>query len=286
MFAASLKPVPAPAAKGSAAAKARQASAPPTLDSSWVEHAGSPGLGVQAASGLVVDLDRRSILWQREPQASRAPASLAKMVTAMVAADLAPLDRELTVPAEATQVEPDSTVMGLAPGDRVTVRELMYGLFLESGNDAAETLARSLTDRRHFVELMNRKAAALGMRSSRFTNPSGLDEPGMRTTAYDLALAAVAIAKRYPDLVAVAGTAHAVLPRTAGHRQFDLYTLNRLVSTYPGATGLKTGYTDEAGFCLAGTATRGGRQLAVVVLGDGWSLTSDAAKLLDYGFSH
>lgn len=236
-------------------------------------------------SAIVVDLDSKSVLWQRDSRTPRAPASLAKMITAMVAADLAPLDRELTVPAEATQLEADSTVMGLSAGELVTVRDLMYGVFLQSGNDAAETLASALTSRARFIELMNRKAAALGMTSSRFTNPSGLDEPGMRTTAYDLAVAAGAIAVRYPELLTIAGTAHAVLPRTASHRLFDLYTLNRLVGGYPGATGLKTGYTDEAGFCLAGTATRGGRHLAAVVLGDGWTLTSDATKLLDYGFS-
>lgn len=202
----------------------------------------------------------------------------------MVASDLSPLDGQVPVPVEATQVEGDSTLMGLAAGQVVTVRDLMYGVFLQSGNDAAETLARGLTGRDRFVELMNRKAAALGMVDSHFTNPSGLDEPGMRTTAYDMAVAAVAIATRYPDLLAISGTAHVVLPATASHRAFDLHALNRLVGGYAGATGLKTGHTDDAGFCLVGTAKRAARQLVAVLMGDGWSLTADAVKLLDYGF--
>jgi D-alanyl-D-alanine carboxypeptidase (penicillin-binding protein 5/6) len=253
--------------------------------SSWLDSAGSPDLGVHAASAVVVDLDARSLLWQREGHAARAPASLAKIVTAMVGADLAPLDREVPVPAEATQVEGDSTLMGLSPGEVVTLRDLMYGVFLRSGNDAAEAIAGGLTSRDRFVRLMNDKAAALGMADSHFTNPTGLDEPGMRTSAYDMAIAASAVVARYPELLAISGTVHTVLPRTASHKAFDLHALNRLLGPYPGATGMKTGYTDDAGYCLVGTAVRGGRHLLAVLMGDDLSLAADAVRLLDYGFS-
>jgi D-alanyl-D-alanine carboxypeptidase (penicillin-binding protein 5/6) len=161
----------------------------------------------------------------------------------------------------------------------------MYGVFLSSGNDAAETLAGSLTDRRHFIDLMNRKASDLGMVDTHFTNPTGLDDPAMRTTAYDVAVAAAALVTRYPELLAIAGARQAVMPAGPGHKAFDLHALNRLVGTYPGATGLKTGYTDDAGYCLVGTAARADRHLVAVVMGDGLTLTSDATKLLDYGFS-
>src|SRR5207253_2323992 len=131
---------------------------------------------------------------------------LTKLVTAMVAVDLATsLDQAVTVPVEATQVESDWTVMGLSPGETVTVRDLLYGVFLVSGNDAAETLARVLTGRDRFVQLMNEKAAAIGMRDSRFTNPTGIDDPGLRASAYDLAVAAVTVAAHYPALLAIAG---------------------------------------------------------------------------------
>ncbi len=261
------------------------AAASPPFSSSWLRRAVSPGLGFQAASGVVVDVDSRSLLWARAPRAARAPASLAKIMTAMVAADLAPLDRQVRVPSEAAGVESDSTVMGLSAGEVVPLRDLMYGVFLSSGNDAAETLASALTDRQHFIQLMNRKAADLGMLDSHFTNPTGLDDPGMRSTAYDMAVAAATLATHYPDLLAIAGSRQAVLGGGTGHKAFDLHALNRLLGMYPGATGLKTGYTGDAGYCLVGTATRGNRHLVAVVMGDGLSLTADAVKLLDYGFS-
>lgn len=165
------------------------------------------------------------------------------------------------------------------------MRDLLTGVFMVSGNDAAETLASTLTGRERFIALMNEKAAALGMRDSHFTNPTGLDDPGLRASAYDLALAAVAVESRYPDLLAIAGARDRDLPASPTHPAFFLRSLIKLVSVYPGATGLKTGYTDDAGYCLVGTAARGGRRLAVVLLGSDLSLTVDATRLLDYGFA-
>jgi D-alanyl-D-alanine carboxypeptidase len=235
---------------------------------------------------VLLDLDTDELLWARDEHAARPPASLTKLVTVMVAMDLAgSLDRELTVPPAATQVEPDSTVMGLTAGEAVTVRDLMYGIFLVSGNDAAETLASALGDRARFLQLMDEKAAELGMTDSHFSNPTGLDDPGLRSSAYDLAVATIALVTRYPELLPIAATKDVVLPQTAAHPEFDLHSLIKLVATYPGATGLKTGYTDDAGYCLVGTAVRGGRHLAVVLLGEDTQLTVDAAHLLDFGFA-
>jgi len=250
-----------------------------------MERSGMPQLSVHAPAAIVVDVDARAVLWGRDLHAPRHPASLAKLMTVMVALDQAPLDRQVTVPVEATQVEGDSTVMGLSPGEVVTVEDLMYGVFLRSGNDAAETLARVFTDRAHFVDLMNRKAAALGMAESHFTNPTGLDDPAMNTSAYDMAVAAAAIVVRYSQVLPLSQAREAVMPQVASHKAYDMHALNRLVGTYQGATGLKTGYTDEAGYCLVGSAQRGTRHLVAVVMGDDLSLTTDTVKLLDYGFS-
>jgi len=195
------------------------------------------------------------------------------------------LDQQVTVPAEATQVEADSTVMGLTAGEVVTVRDLLEGVFLVSGNDAAEALARVFTPRDRFVQLMNEKAVELGMRDSRFTNPTGLDDAGLRASPYDLAIAARAVVARYPALLAMAGAKDVDLPATDTHQAYFLHSLIKLVAVYPGATGLKSGYTDDAGYCLVGTATRGDRHLAVVLLQSDLSLTVDATRLLDYGFS-
>ena len=285
-----MRPLPGALSVGGAAIPAWNsgAQAPPAVSppfsSTWLRHAGTPDIGFQAASGVVVDVDRKQVLWARADRAERAPASLTKIVTSMVAADLAPLDRQVTVPAEAA-VEADSTVMGLSPGETVTLRDLMYGVFLESGNDAAETLARTLTPRPHFIDLMNAKAAALGMTDSHFTNPTGLDDPALHSTAYDLAVAGAALAIHYPELLAISGTRQVALPASGAHKAFEMHALNRLIGSYPGATGLKTGYTDNAGYCLVGTAMRGDRHLVAAVMGDGLTLTADAVKLLDYGFS-
>jgi D-alanyl-D-alanine carboxypeptidase (penicillin-binding protein 5/6) len=261
----------------------------------WLNRHPQAALDVQGEADVVIDVDTRQVLWQRQPHERRAPASLTKLVTAMVAADLAPLDRVVRVTAASDadavrEVEPTSTVMGLTAGEKLQVRDLLYGLFLRSGNDAAETLAGGIVLRDQFVRLMNRKAASLHMVDSHFTTPVGLDDPAMRTTAYDLALAAAAIVTRYPALLAISGTPSIALPQTATHKQFAMVNYNKLVLpgtpfTYPGATGMKTAFTDDAGQCLVATATRGGRHLVVVVL-DSDVFFTDAVKLLDYGFSN
>jgi D-alanyl-D-alanine carboxypeptidase (penicillin-binding protein 5/6) len=260
--------------------------APGPLGDDWLATHPSPDLGIHADGAVLVDLDTREVVWARDPHGARPPASLTKLVTAMVASDLATsLDEQVTVPAEATQLGWDQTQMGLSSGEVLTVRDLLSGIFLVSANDAAETLARVFTSRDQFVALMNEKAVALGMLDSHFTNPTGLDDPGLRSSAYDLATAAVAVATRYPALKALAGAREQDLPATDTHKAFFLRTLIKLVSVYPGATGLKTGYTDDAGYCLVGTAARGDRHLAVALLHSDLSLTADATRLLDYGFS-
>lgn len=286
---------PAPPARAAAAAipawlpaMAWPAAAPVPgpLGDDWLATHPSPDLGIHADGAVLLDLDTREVVWARDPHGARTPASLTKLVTAMVASDLATsLDEPVTVPVEATQLGSDSTMMGLSPGEVVTVRDLMYGMFLVSGNDAAEALSRIFTSRDQFIGLMNGKAVALGMLDSHFTNPTGLDDPGLRSSAYDMAVAAMAVATRYPALMALAGAREQDLPATDTHKEFFLRTLIKLVSVYPGATGLKTGYTDDAGYCLVGTATRGDRHLAVALLHSDLSLTVDATRLLDYGFS-
>jgi serine-type D-Ala-D-Ala carboxypeptidase (penicillin-binding protein 5/6) len=258
---------------------------PAPLGVDWLATHPPPELGIEADGAVLVDIDNRELIWARDPHGARPPASLTKLLTVMVAADLASsLDQQVTVPAEATQLDPDGTMMGLSPGEVVTVRDLLYGVFLDSGNDAAETLARAFTSRARFLQLMNERAAALGMRDSRFTNPSGLDDPGLRASPYDLAIAAVTLAASYPEVMAVAGIRDAQIPASDTHKAFSMHSLIKLVSVYPGATGLKSGYTDDAGYCLVGTATRGGRHLAVVLMHADLALTAEAARLLDYGF--
>lgn len=239
---------------------------------------------IKARAAIVLDLDTGKTLFQLDPHGRRAPASLTKVVTALVALDHLRLDEVVAVPTTINQLPWDSTRMGLRVGERVTVRELMEGLFLNSGNDAAITLSEAAMPRAAFVALMNAKAAALGMTDSHFVNPIGLDDPGHVTSAADLAKAAIELESRFPAVAAIAATSSLTLPATASHHPYTLYNLNQLVRSYPGATGLKTGWTGRAGGCLIATANRGGRHLLVVVLGSP-RIFDEAAALLDYGFA-
>ena len=254
------------------------------FSSYWVATHGQPDLPIRGQAIYLVDLDARQVLWQRDPDTSRAPASLTKLMTAMVAVDDAgSLDHVVTVSAEATHVIP--SLMGLTAGEQLTVRELLYGLFLDSGNDAAEALASGLVPRDRFVRQMNQKAKSIGLTASHFVNPSGLDAPGHGMSAHDLAHTAAYLDTYYPDLATIAATKGIAIAATPEHKAFYPQNLNRLVGTYPGATGLKTGLTDNAGGCMLATATRDGRHLIAVVLNDTGRSTEDAAALLDYGFS-
>ncbi|TME77254.1 MAG: D-alanyl-D-alanine carboxypeptidase [Chloroflexi bacterium] len=209
---------------------------------------------------------------------------MTKVVTALVALDYLRLDQTVTVPVSINQLPWDSTRMGLRPGERLTVRELLYGLFLNSGNDAAITLSEAAMPRATFVALMNVRAAAIGMSDTHFVNPIGLDDPAHYMSVADLARASEELMRRFPEVAAMAATPSLTLPATATHHAYALYNLNELVRKFPGATGLKTGWTGHAGGCLIATATRDGRHLMVVLLASP-RIFDEAAGLLDYGFA-
>jgi serine-type D-Ala-D-Ala carboxypeptidase (penicillin-binding protein 5/6) len=233
----------------------------------------APALKARAA--LVVDLDSGTVLYQLDSHGRHAPASLTKVMR---------LDQVVTVPSSINQLPWDSTRMGLRPGEQVSVRDLLYGLFLNSGNDAAITLSEAVMPRASFVARMNARAAALGMTDTHFVNPIGLDEPAHFSSAADLAKAAVALRSRFPEVAAMGTIQRLTLAATTTHHAYNLYNLNELIRTYPGATGLKTGWTGRAGGCLIATASREGRQVLVVVMGSP-QVFKEAATLLDYGFT-
>jgi D-alanyl-D-alanine carboxypeptidase (penicillin-binding protein 5/6) len=289
-------PQPVSAARPSAPPATELGVAPPPglqpFSGSWLAAHPQPAIDVKGASAILVDLDTQQVLWDRDPNSVRPPASLTKLVTAMVVADrVRSLNQLVTVPPEADvkaiqQIEPASTVMGINAGEVLTVRELLTGLFLRSGNDAAEALARGIGMRRdRFIELMNEKALAIGMNESHFTTPIGLDDPDMKSSTHDLAVAAYTIDTRYPELAAIADQPEMHLPASPTHKQFDgVNWLHSFFKNYAGATGMKTGYTDNAGGCTVTTATRGNRHLIAVVMHSDTFVT-DAERLLDYGFS-
>jgi len=239
---------------------------------------------IKARSAIILDLDTGGVLYQVDAHGRHAPASLLKVATALVALEHLGLDQMVTVPLSINQLPWDSTRMGLRPGERLTVREFLYGLFLNSGNDAAITLAEAAMPRATFIALMNAKAAQLGLVDTHFVNPIGLDDPSQYTSAADLARISIELTTRFPVVAAIASTPSLTLPATATHHAYALYNLNQLIRTYPGATGLKTGWTGRAGGCLIATASRGGRHLMVVVMGSP-NIFVEAASLLDYGFA-
>jgi D-alanyl-D-alanine carboxypeptidase len=243
-----------------------------------------PSPTIKARSAILMDLDNGSVLYQVDAHGRHAPASLLKVATALVALEHLRLDQVVTVPVSINQLPWDSTRMGLRPGERLTVRELLYGLFLNSGNDAAITLAEAAMPRASFIALMNAKASQLRLADTHAVNPIGLDDPAQYMSAADLARTSIELTTRFPEVVAIASTPTITLPATATHHAFALYNLNQLVRTYSGATGLKTGWTGRAGGCLIATATRGGRHLLVVVMGSP-SPFNEAASVLDYGFA-
>ncbi len=242
------------------------------------------GPGIAAAADVLMDIDTGRILWQSHAHTRRAPASLTKIFTAMVAVDVMRMDAQVTVPRSIRRLPLGSTMMGLRPGDRLSVRELLYGLFLSSGNDAAETLAQAGTSRAGFVARMNDKARRLGLSNTHFVNPTGLDESGQYASAYDLAAASAHLERRYPQVARIASRRAIFLAPTATHHAFYLVNPNRLLASYPGATGLKTGFTAAAGPSVIATATRGDHRLLAVVLGSP-GVFPNTAPLLDYGFS-
>jgi D-alanyl-D-alanine carboxypeptidase len=244
-----------------------------------------PVPAIDAHEVALINLDTGRFLGQSNAHAAWAPASLTKIFTAMVAVDLMGMNATVTVPASIQQLPADSTFMGLTPGERLTVRELLDGVFLASGNDAAETLASAAITRSAFIARMNAKATALGLRTTHFTNPTGLSEGGLYSSAFDLALAAAYLESHYGGLSGIAAIPAMTIPATPTHKAFTLVNLNKLLRTYPGTYGLKTGWTEVALGCLITASRRGGHRLLAVLLGaPNGTAYEQMPKVLDYGF--
>ncbi len=251
------------------------------------EHAGAapppvPLLG--AASALALDLDSGHVLYRRNDTAPRPPASLVKMMTAAVALDHLAPDTLITVPAGAPSVgaEIGGTAMGLVPGEALSLRDLLWGMLLPSGNDAAYTIAQAVSGSQDaFAALMNAKAAALGLTGTHFVQAYGLDAAGEYSTARDLAALARYDLAHYPLFRQIVGTADHTIGVGRTHPAFALHNRNELLGVYPGAFGVKTGTTPAAGQNLVAAVQRDGRRVLVVVLG-ATDRYADATALLNY----
>jgi D-alanyl-D-alanine carboxypeptidase (penicillin-binding protein 5/6) len=247
-----------------------------------LSHPASGAPRAQARSELLVDLDNQHVLYAHDPRVRMPMASTTKLMTAMVALDNASPDSVVRVPEDAPKVEPDH--MGVTAGERVRVGDLLYGLLLDSGNDAAETLAMTTFESRDaFIRAMNDKAGALGLQDTHFANPSGLDDPQQYSSAQDLALIAAYVYQHYPVIEQAVTTRNLDILGNGDHKAFFPVNFNKLLWTYPGAIGFKTGQTDNAGTCLVTGAKRGNRTLLLVELSDP-AIFTNATTMLDYGF--
>lgn len=232
---------------------------------------------LSAASAVLMDRESRRVLYEKNARQRRSIASITKLMTALVALELHPdLSDTVAVRPEWTGAEGSS--MYLRAGEELTLEELLYGLLLSSGNDAALAVAGYCAgDVESFVAEMNKTAARLGMNDTHFANPSGLDDPEHYSTAYDMAILARAVLER-EELRTIAGT------RSAAVAGRCLTNHNKLLWRYEGCTGLKTGYTDEAGRTLVSSVLREGQELIAVTL-DAPNDWADHAALFDYGFA-
>jgi D-alanyl-D-alanine carboxypeptidase len=237
----------------------------------------------QPRSGLLFDLDTGEVLWRRLPDRVLPIASLTKMMTALVVVQRAAPDAKVRVTKEALAYQ-GSGVGVLPRGRRVKLETMLHGLMLPSGNDAAIALAQRVSgtvDR--FVSRMNRHARALGLSCTRFSSPSGFVDEGNHSCATDLAAMARAVLDE-PRLARIVKRRRAVLPFPIKGGRIHLFNNNPLLRTgYPGALGIKTGFTDAAGRCLVAAARRGGRRLGVVLLRSP-DPGRQARVLLDRGF--
>jgi D-alanyl-D-alanine carboxypeptidase (penicillin-binding protein 5/6) len=297
---------------------------PPAVDSSEVPTAGDPpvplpvpakpvggdalgGCGIVAAAStpplpndssaeawLVADLDSGDVIAAKDPHGRHRPASIIKVLVAMAAIDELNLNK--TVAGTVEDANADGTRVGVDVGGSYTVNQLLHGLLMHSGNDAAQALSGQLGGMGTALEKINVLAGKLGGRDTRAATPSGLDGPGMSTSAYDLGLFyRYAWQNRtFTDIVATrtfdfpGHPARPDVPGDSDHPGYQLENDNQLLYNYPGALGGKTGYTDDAGQTFVGGANRDGRRLVAVLLhGTRQPIPpwQQAAHLLDYGFA-
>ena len=232
---------------------------------------------ISAKAAIVIHADTREPIYELNADARMLIASTTKIMTALVVLENCALDE--TVEVDSRSAGKEGSSMYLRAGEEYTVEELLYGLMLASGNDAASALAIHVAgSEEDFASLMNEKAAALGMADSHFQNPHGLDAEGHYSTARDMARLA-AYAMENEDFERI------VSSRSASVHGVSIYNHNRLLSEYPGCIGVKTGYTMAAGRTLVSCAERDGTRFICVTLcdRDDWR---DHLRLYDWAFEN
>ncbi len=230
---------------------------------------------------IVIDAYSKRILYQNNIYEKKYMASTTKILTAITVIENANLDTLITVGKDTIGIEGSSIY--LVEGEKLTVKDLLYGLMLRSGNDCAETLAKHVSgSNKAFSLLMNETAKKIGAVNSNFVNPHGLHDDNHYTTAYDLALIS-AYAIKNPDFLEIVSTKTVKIPYNNDQKRV-LINKNKMLSQYEGATGIKTGFTKKAGRCLVSSANKKGLELISVVLNCP-PMFERSKELLDNSFS-
>ncbi|OMC08609.1 MULTISPECIES: D-alanyl-D-alanine carboxypeptidase [Mycolicibacterium] len=240
---------------------------------------------VSAEAWMVADLDTGDIIAARDPHGRHRPASIIKVLVATAA--LNELNLNKLVAGTQEDANSEGTRVGVGPGGRYTINDLLHGLLMHSGNDAAHALAMQLGGWDPALQKLNILAGKLGGRDTRAATPSGLDGPGMSTSAYDIGLF-YRYAWQNPAFADIVRTQTYDFPGRDGNPSYPVENDNKLLYNYPGALGGKTGYTDDAGQTFVGAAERDGRRLVAILLkGTRVPIApwEQAAHLLDYGFA-
>lgn len=264
--------------------------APEFFDTSRPLELGDEYLNARAA--ILVDGNTGEILYAKNPDERLYPASTTKVMTLLLAVEQGGMDRVVIVPEEAAEIPRDSSLVPVYPGEVMPLRDLLYGLMLRSGNDAANAVAALCGGTvEGFVERMNQRARQMGLAGTQFRNPHGYHDPEHYTTARDLVTLGM-YAMQNPEAAQIASALQYVMEPTRRRGALALNTSSELLlpaapAYYPDALGIKSGYTSLAGFCYVGEASREGRVLFAAILNSrtrnrGWA---DMARLFDYGFA-
>ena len=249
--------------------------------------AGAADLPVTSRAALLMEKTTGQVLFAQNEHEALEPASVTKVMTlllTMEAIDSGTISYDDVVTVSAYAAGMGGSQVFLAEGEQITVEELLKAVCVASGNDAAAALAEQVAGTAElFVEKMNRRAAELGMNDTHFVNCTGLTAEGHVTSAYDIALMSRELILRHPDIRRFT----TIWMDTIRGGTFQLANTNKLIRFYDGATGLKTGYTASAGYCISATAERDGMELIAVIMKapDKDTRSSDAKALLSYGFA-
>lgn len=235
---------------------------------------------ITAKSAIVYDLNNDKTIFEKSSTKKLPMASLTKIMTAIIALENQKSDDRYYVSREDLVGE---NSMGLEEGEVLTREELLYGLMLPSGNDAAEVLSSNFpAGRNGFIEAMNKKAKSLNLKNTHFDNPSGLQGDGEQyTTIYDLLVITRYALDNFPMFEKIVSTAQYSIPATNTHKAYELFNETNLLTTYEGVKGVKTGYTPEAGLCLVTYLDFKGQKLIAIIL-NSENRRDEMIELLDY----